>query len=79
MDNGAHARSSRRDFLRALGLAGAGLTLASLSGSLDAAGTPRREFAVEEVTISDLQAAMQAGRAFEQATRRPPQYLATTP
>jgi amidase len=53
---------SRREFLRAGGFLAAGMTMGPLLGGCASSGGPGPAFSVEETTIAELQAAMQAGR-----------------
>src|SRR5712691_11220578 len=59
------ASSTRRDFLRQSGLAAAGMSLGPLFNGCATGGAPKTTAGginVEEITVAELQAAMQSGR-----------------
>ncbi len=62
-----HRRLGRRDFLRAGGIALIGAAMKRTPRVAAAGGGMERDFDVEEITIAELQAAMQAGRASAEA------------
>jgi len=58
----ARTGSTRRDFLRTGGMMAAGMSVMPLLGACAGVGASRSDVNVEEISIAELQAAMQAGR-----------------